>query len=147
MRLCSWSWALGWRFVKYVQLWVVGRQRIWHFKMWVFFSLLWMRFCKFPQVRSWHFSSYSPLMIALLSKHNTLASIKSQINHWFKEIINHQPGVRQWVYTCQEMYFLVRIILMDSFRLEQERIPGQNDNSIFFSKLCYSPLLNCTCYL
>lgn len=128
--------ALRWRFVKYVQLRVVGRQRILHLKM-CFVSLLWMRFYKFPQVRRWHFSSYSSLMIALLSKRNTLASIKSQINYWFKEIINHQPGVRQQVYTGQEMHFPVRISMMDFITLEQGRISGQNDNSSFCLFVCF----------
>lgn len=36
------------------------------------------------------------------------------------------------IYTCQEMYFLIRIGMMDYFRLEQERISGQNGNLTFF---------------
>lgn len=36
------------------------------------------------------------------------------------------------IYTCQEMHFLIRISMKDSFRLEQERISGQNGNSNFF---------------
>lgn len=64
---CSWKWQVNK-----------------HFKM-CFFSFLWMRFCKFPELRRWQFSSYSS--IALLSKNIALTSFKSQIDWWFK-IIN-----------------------------------------------------------